>query len=130
MVHWMLEDDAHSVWLYLACGVVRIPRSELDAWVSDPKRKIGTTLFDTFDGVRSLGSYAGSDPVVAKAADGRLWFRPFGGVSVIDPRRLAFNALPPPVHIEQVVADGKTYTPANGLNLPPRVRTCRSILPR
>ena len=122
MVHWMLEDDAHSVWLYLACGVVRIPRSELDAWVSDPKRKIGTTLFDSSDGVRSLGSYAGSDPVVAKAADGRLWFRPFGGVSVIDPRRLAFNALPPPVHIEQVVADGKAYVPANGLRLPRRVR--------
>src|ERR1700687_3940966 len=64
MVHWMLDDNAHSVWLYLACGLVRIPRSELDAWVSDPKRKIGTTLFDSFDGVRSLGSYAGSDPVV------------------------------------------------------------------
>ena len=23
-VHWMMEDDAHSVWLYLACGLVRI----------------------------------------------------------------------------------------------------------
>jgi signal transduction histidine kinase/ligand-binding sensor domain-containing protein len=122
MVHWMLEDDARSVWLHLACGVVRIPRSELDAWVSDPKRRIGPTLFDSSDGVRSLGSYAGSDPVAAKTADGRLWFRPFGGVSVIDPRRLAFNALPPPVHIEQVVADGKAYIPSNGLRLPQRVR--------
>jgi signal transduction histidine kinase len=51
-----------------------------------------------------------------------LWFLPFGGVSVIDPHRLPFNALPPPVHIEQVVADGKTYVPANGLPLPSRVR--------
>src|SRR4029453_11384362 len=24
MVHWMLEDDARSVWLHLACGMVRI----------------------------------------------------------------------------------------------------------
>ena len=23
-VHWMMEDDSHSVWLYLACGLVRI----------------------------------------------------------------------------------------------------------
>ena len=122
MVHWMIEDDARSVWLHLACGVVRIPRSELDAWVSDPKRRIGPTLFDSSEGVRSLASYAGADPVVAKTADGKLWFRPFGGVSVIDPRHLAFNAMPPPVHIEQVVADGKAYVPSNGLRLPRRVR--------
>ena len=30
-VHWMMEDDAESVWLYTACGVVRISRSELNA---------------------------------------------------------------------------------------------------
>ena len=122
MVRWMKEDDAHSVWLHLACGLVRIPRSELDAWVSDPKRKIGTELFDSSDGVRSLGTYSGTEPVVAKAADGKLWFLPSGGVSVIDPKRLPFNSLPPPVHIEQVVADGRTYLPANGLRLPPHVR--------
>ena len=39
----------------------------------------------------------------------RLWFLPLGGVSVIDPRHLPFNTLPPPVHIEQVTADRKTY---------------------
>src|SRR4029453_13196173 len=99
----------------LTRAVVRIPRSELDAWVSDPKRKIGTALFDSSEGVRSLGAYSGTGPVVAKASDGRLCFSPFGGVSVIDPHRRPFNALAPPVHIEQVVADGKAYVPANGL---------------
>jgi PAS domain-containing protein len=38
-----------------------------------------------------------------------LWFVSLDGVSVIDPRHLAFNQLPPPVHIEKIVADGKTY---------------------
>jgi ligand-binding sensor domain-containing protein len=37
-VHWMMEDDADSVWLYTACGLVRIARSELDAWASNPKQ--------------------------------------------------------------------------------------------
>jgi hypothetical protein len=44
---------------------------------------------------------------VAKGADGKLWFSPWNGVSVIDPRHLAFNKLPP--QIEQITADGKTY---------------------
>ena len=31
-VHEVMEDDAHSIWLYMACGLVRIARPELDAW--------------------------------------------------------------------------------------------------
>ena len=122
MVHWMMEDDADSVWLYLACGLVRIARAEFDAWASDPKQQIRPTVFDSSDGARNLGLQFGYSSVVAKSSDGRLWFLPFGGVSVIDPHRLAFNKLPPPVHIEQIAADGKTYAATNGLRLPPRVR--------
>ena len=56
----------------------------------------------------------GFSPRVAKSADGKLWFLPFDGVSVIDPRHLPINKLPPPVQIEQITADRKTYdmTPA------------------
>ena len=51
-----------------------------------------------------------------------MWFLPLDGVSVLDPRHLAFNQLPPPVHIEQVIADGKSYDASSGLRLPPLVR--------
>lgn len=51
-VHWSAEDDEHSVWLYTSCGIVRISRSELDAWRVDPGKSIRTTLFDISDGVR------------------------------------------------------------------------------
>ena len=33
-VHWAIEDNDHSFWLYTACGLVRIARSELDAWAA------------------------------------------------------------------------------------------------
>ena len=33
-VHWAIEDDDHSVWLYMACGLVRIAQTELDAWAA------------------------------------------------------------------------------------------------
>src|SRR5262249_56426604 len=32
-VHWSIEDEHRFVWAYMACGLVRIARSELDAWV-------------------------------------------------------------------------------------------------
>jgi signal transduction histidine kinase len=47
-----------------------------------------------------------------------LWFLRVGGVSVLDPHHLASNKIPPPVHIEQVTADGKNYVVSNGLRLP------------
>jgi signal transduction histidine kinase len=114
----MMEDDADSVWVYTACGLVRIGWSELDAWASHPKQTIHATVFDSSDGVSSH-RVTGYNSVVAKSADGKLWFvRGGGGVSVLDPHHLAFNKLPPPVHIEQVTADGKTYDASNGLRLP------------
>jgi hypothetical protein len=30
-IHWTIEDDDRSLWLYTACGLVRIRRTELDA---------------------------------------------------------------------------------------------------
>ena len=124
-----IEDNDHSMWLYLACGLVRITKSELDAWVVDPNRALNLELFDTSDGVRGHATPGGYQPLMTKSADGRVWFLPWDGVSVIDPHHLAYNKLPPPVRIEQIVADGKTYwqnwsggASSSRVKLPPLVR--------
>ena len=49
-------------------------------------------------------------PPVAKSTDGKLWFVTGEGVQVVDPDHLAFNKVPPPVHIEQIKADRKSHT--------------------
>ena len=59
--------------------------------------------------MRSRALTTGFTPLVAKTVNGKLWFLPLDGVSVIDPRHLPFNKLPPPVQIERVAADRKTY---------------------
>jgi signal transduction histidine kinase/ligand-binding sensor domain-containing protein len=105
----VMEDDDYSMWLYMGCGLVRIARPELEAWVADPSKPVKTKLFDTSDGVRGHAVTSGYPPFMTKSPDGRIWFLPGDGVSVIDPRHLPFNKLPPPVHVEQVTADRKTY---------------------
>ena len=81
------------------------------------------TVFDSSDGVRShADTVSGYSPRVAKSTDGKLWFLPGDGVSVIDPRHLPFNKLPPPVHIEQIIADRKTYDASSNLRLPALTR--------
>ena len=111
-VHWMMEDDAHSVWLYLACGLVRIGRSELDAWTSHPKQTIQATVFDSSDGVSSHRFTGAYNSVVAKSADGKLWFvraaaASASSIRIILPstncRRRCTSSRSPPI--------GKTTTP-------------------
>jgi signal transduction histidine kinase/ligand-binding sensor domain-containing protein len=121
-VHWSMEDDDHAVWLYMACGLARIAWTELNAAVGDPKRRLQAAVFDDSDGVglRARGSIY--DPQVAKGADGKLWFLPNDGVSVFDPRRLSINTLPPPVQVEQVTANRKTYDASSHVQLPPLIR--------
>ena len=128
-IHWSIEDNDHAVWLYTGCGLVRITRSELDAWIADPQRKIETRTWDAGDGVRIASvSNAYYNPPVAKAKDGKLWFKIGEGVEVIDPHHLNFNEMPPPVHVEQIVADQKNYwqsitrTAVSNLRLPARTR--------
>ena len=132
-VHWAIEDDDdHSMWLYTACGLVRIAHSELYAWAAAVDKGQGTnravqvTVFDRSDGVRSLSSPGYYHPQVAKTPDGKLWFLPWDGVSVIDPHHIPFNKIPPPVNIEQIVADRMTYDTASdttgNLRLPPLIR--------
>ena len=108
IVLWTMEGDEHSLWLYTACGLVRIARTELDAWIADPKRTIEMTVLDAADGVRLRSTAAsGYGPRVAKSPDGKLWFVTGDGVQVLDPRHLPFNKLPPPICIEQIAADHK-----------------------
>jgi len=121
-VHWVMEDDAHSFWVYMECGLARIARSEVEAWAADPSHKIHAAVLDSSDGVRGQFFPSGYSPNVAKSADGKLWFVARGGVSVIDPRKLAFNELPLPVHIEQITADGNKSEPSSRLRLPALVR--------
>jgi signal transduction histidine kinase/ligand-binding sensor domain-containing protein len=129
-VHWAMEDDDRTLWLYMACGLARVSRQELDAWAAGAgtvsTRRVQFTVLDASDGVRSHSTTTGYCPSVAKSADGKLWFLPWDGVSVLDPRHLPVNGLPPPVHVEQITADHKTHDTITGgqerLRLPPLVR--------
>jgi signal transduction histidine kinase len=128
-IHWTMEDDDRALWLYTACGLVRIAQTELDAWIADPKRRVEMTVWDASDGVRLRASVAtGRGPRVVRSADGKLWYVTGDGVQVVDPHHLAINTVPAPVRIEQIAANHKIYwqnltgAANSNLHLPPRVR--------
>ena len=130
-VHWLREDDVHSVWLYTPCGLLRVARGELDAWAIAIDQNINAqplvhaTVYDISDGVPSIAMANHFSPQVAKSTDGKLWFAVGeGGVNVVDPHHLSLNNLPPPVQIEEFIADRKTYEAKSdgSVRLPPLIR--------
>jgi signal transduction histidine kinase/ligand-binding sensor domain-containing protein len=129
-VNWVTVDDSDFYWLHMGCGMVRIAGSEMKVWAREANKDAGpqvhATVFDGSDGVRTHLNSTGYSPSVAKTADGKLWFLPWDGVSVIDPHHLPFNQLPPAVRIEQITANHTAYDEialAKGdLHLPARIR--------
>jgi len=125
----ILDDGDGAIWLYLTCGIARLARDDLEAWAaaaandSSATPMIRATVLDSSDGIRSVTSVSSYSPHTARSSDGKLWFATLDGVSVVDPRRLPVNNLPPPVHIEQVIADRKPYDMAvEGIQLPALTR--------
>jgi signal transduction histidine kinase/ligand-binding sensor domain-containing protein len=129
-IHGTVQDDRRSLWVYAACGVFRITRPELDAWIAEPAHRVQTTLWDAADGakLRALAptSY---EPLITRSTDGKLWSVAGEGVQVLDPQHLASNPLRPPVYVERLTADSTVRwqhlpggTPVANLRLPPHVR--------
>ncbi|HEX8756206.1 MAG TPA: two-component regulator propeller domain-containing protein [Steroidobacteraceae bacterium] len=126
---WTLQDDRRSLWMYTACGLVHLTWPELSAWIANPNARIEATVLGPQDGVRRRNTAASAyGPHAAIAADGRIWFLSGGGVQVLDPDHLVSNRLAPPVHVVQVIADGRIYwqnlraSAPRELRLPPRTR--------
>ncbi|WP_263353221.1 sensor histidine kinase [Acidicapsa acidisoli] len=122
-IHWITQDEKHAFWLNMTCGLVRIVRSELDAWGAESQQKIQPLVFDSSDGVSNapIGMQVGSQAIWP--SDGKMWFQGYlGGVSVIDPQHLPSNQIPPPVDIERITANGNIYEASNGIRLPPQIR--------
>jgi signal transduction histidine kinase len=112
-----IVDQRKTLWLYSSCGLIAIDDRELQRWWADPKAKLKYSLFDSFDGVQA--AYTSFTPRASEAPDGKLWFVNGTVAQMIDPKNLSRNALAPPVHIENLIVDGKSYSPRQALRLPP-----------
>ena len=116
----VLRDNQRALWLYAKCGIVAIADSELKRWRTEPQATLRVRTFDIFDGAQP--SPTTFQPAASKSPDGRLWFANDTDLQMIDPNNLYENRLPPPVQMEQIVADRKNYLPRENLRLPALIR--------
>ena len=118
-VYAFASDDSGDLWLNTQCGMAEIPNAELRKWWGNSNAMLQIKVFDVFDGAQP-----GRAPFVsaAKSSDGRLWFADGMVLQMVDPNHLGGNLIPPPVHVEGMIADRKNYPAQNGISLPPLTR--------
>jgi signal transduction histidine kinase len=102
----ILEDD-HG-WLWMSCykGVFRIHKKDLDNLDQGRAEIVSCIAYGKADGMESAQCNGVAKPAGWKAQDGRLWFPTTKGLVVANPN-LKLNEIPPPVFIEQIIADKK-----------------------
>ena len=114
-------DDGHgSLWVRTECGLAIIAKSDFDRWRAHPQSRLAVRTLDAVDGARpGLASFA---PDATSSLDGRVWFATDGVVLTAYAAHLASNVVPPPVAIEQIVADHRVLPRRNSTILPPLTR--------
>ena len=117
-----LIDDSGSLWLDAKCGYLRIPAADLANWTAHPEAQVTVTTLGALDGADPGWNGDRIQPSAARSPDGRLWFVGLSSLQMIDPERSYKNPTPPPVHVEGLVADGKSYSSAAPITLPPLTR--------
>jgi signal transduction histidine kinase/ligand-binding sensor domain-containing protein len=120
VIYALISDRKATLWLYAACGLIAIPNAELQRWWKSPDVTVKSRLLDGFDGAQPMATPF--QPNASQSPDGRLWFANENVVQMVDPAHLDSNPMPPPVHVEEIVADHKRRAPRGGLRLPALTR--------
>jgi len=114
------ETSNGSLWLGKSRGVIEIPATEVQQALGDPSYRVRYRIFDSFDGLPDTFEGDVTNQRAIQGTDGKLWFSAAGGIVWVDPANIVTNALPPPVLIRSVTANGRQAGSLANFALPPR----------
>lgn len=119
----MTEDDSGNIWVSSYRGVYRARKSDFDAFDQHQISSINSAYYGRQDGLLGIVCNCTSQPSVWKCRDGRILFPTTKGFISLN-SQVPLNLKPPPVRIEQLVAEGRTmdlvapsFTNANSISL-------------
>jgi len=114
----ILPDREGNWWLPSNIGIIRVKKSELDAYLDNPATiKINWRIFDEGDGMYNRQCVGARHSIVA--SDGRIMVLSIGGLVEIDPQKITRNNIPPQLSIRQLLVDDLAYPLSIEQKIPP-----------
>ncbi len=118
-IYGFVDDAKGNLWMGTGKGIFRVDQRELEDFADGKVPAVVSIVYGREHGLDSTSAAVGHHPVAVRTRDDRLWFGTLGGLAVVDPRTLRTDTLPPPVHIEQVRIDHRTYPSMGTAEAPP-----------
>ena len=115
----ILKDDIGNLWLSSNQGLASVSQRVLLDAAAGHQGSVELQEMVSLDGARRIEFNGATHNSGWKSSDGRLWFPTIKGLVVVDPAHLRSNPLPPPVHIERLLVDGRPVDLSGHLELPP-----------
>ncbi len=106
-VSQMVAGDHGALWFAGNRGIFEVRQDELEAVAAGRSDRVRPTLFGRNEGLPSLQANFGFGLSAVRTHDGRICFSMLTGLAVVNPARIPFNNVPPPVLIERVSVDGR-----------------------
>lgn len=119
--HGLGEGDGNT-WIWGSEGLARMRTADLDRAFRDRNAALPVRIFDLADGLPGPASYKYRSDL-AVGGDGRIWITTTAGVASLDPKRLPFNTVAPPVSIRAVTVDGVRTNDPKAVTLPKGARS-------
>jgi ligand-binding sensor domain-containing protein/signal transduction histidine kinase len=103
----VLQDDLGWLWLNGNRGLQRVSKQAANDVADGKTASLLCLHYGAAEGMLSPEGNGFTTPNSCKTRDGRLWFPTTKGAVIVDPRLLELSETPPPVLIEEVLADGE-----------------------
>ena len=102
-----IEDDGHgNFWISSHDGIFRVCEKCARRLRRRQIASVTCLAYGKGDGLPSLECSGGLQPAACKLADGRICFPTSKGLVIVNPADTKINHLPPPVVIEDIIANG------------------------
>ncbi len=112
-VRCILPDRLGNVWIGTMRGLLRVAATNLTDCFERRSGFLRGRVYGAAEGFPRPEIGTANRPCALESRDGRLWFLTAGGVVMVDPRDDGGIPSPPEVHIEEVLADGRSLSRGN-----------------
>jgi len=114
----IVETANGDLWLNGLGGIFHLRPSEISEALKNPGYQVKGEHFGTREGLPGFAFQLRPLNTAVEGTDGRLWFATSGGVVWLDPASPKKNLPPPPITIQSIAADDKSYPLGSELRFP------------
>lgn len=107
VIYRIMEDDSGNLWMSSNKGIFYTSRKDLNKFAAKEISFVRSLDFQEDDGLISAVCGGGCHPAGWKGKNGVFYFPTSRGIAAIDPRKVIYNNVKPPVVIEKVIVDGE-----------------------